>query len=379
MRGSQTPGSAVRDVSRGGATLQPAHRGLSRPPASLAMSKANSSDSLGTSAPLSTHSRGSMTPSSRPPLGPSKLSTGRVASAVASGSINDHGRGAQVSTPPTPLRELNPTTGGNNSSSPHVSNTTSDSEVSSSPTPYPHPHSHAHFTKKGRTSSSIKREESSAISSSPETVTSPNQIRASRSTSFAGPPPSASSHWSSKKSKSSNRSSLNRRTSSLGRVGRRASMASIDTNDSGTIDGLGSSNLPPYEFIPNPSANGGLINAVSSLARDRDRLRAGKLYVGTPGIETEGWLGSNEKFDIEKRMKKERDSVPVWINDETFRSSYSQFCKQILWPTFHYTLPTQKGLELEQDSFKSYVEVNRRFADRIEEVYQEGDIIWVND
>lgn len=373
MRGSQTPGTAVRDLSRsGGAHPQTVHQGLSRPPASLAMSKANSSDSVSASAGPSlpaTHSRGSATPhqqSSRPALGPSKLSSGRVASAVASGSINDHGRGAQVATPPTRLSELS------SSPRPTVQPLTSDSDNSS-------PHPPRHREKRGTTPSFIKNEES-AVSSSPENLSSPVQLRSSRSASFAGPPFAASSQWSSKKSRSGVRSSLSRRQSSMSRgsIGRRASMASIDTNDS-TVDGNGISNLPPYEFIPNPSANGGLVNAVSSLARDRDRLRAGKLYIGTPGIETEGWLGGNEKADIEKRMKSERDSVPVWIKDEEFRSCYSQFCKQILWPTFHYSLPSQKGLEQEQDSFRSYVEVNRRFADRIGEVYQEGDIIWVND
>ncbi|EPQ30769.1 uncharacterized protein PFL1_01670 [Pseudozyma flocculosa PF-1] len=163
------------------------------------------------------------------------------------------------------------------------------------------------------------------------------------------------------------------RASSKSRSGlaRRTSATSMDTFADSP------SGLPPFEFVSNPAANGGLINAVRSI--EREKLRAGKLYVGTVGIDTEGWLGPAEKREVEMRYRKEKSSVPVWVDDDDFDSSYNQFCKQILWPTFHYTLPTSKGLEHEQESFRAYVEVNRRFADAIEEAYEEGDIVWIND
>ncbi len=71
--------------------------------------------------------------------------------------------------------------------------------------------------------------------------------------------------------------------------------------------------------------------------------------------------------------------MPVWLEDDDFDLSYNRFCKQILWPTFHYTSPTSKGLDNEHEAFRAYWEVNRRFADAIEDVYQEGDIVWIND
>uniref|UniRef100_V5GIT4 Uncharacterized protein n=1 Tax=Kalmanozyma brasiliensis (strain GHG001) TaxID=1365824 RepID=V5GIT4_KALBG len=155
--------------------------------------------------------------------------------------------------------------------------------------------------------------------------------------------------------------------------GPRTSTASLET----VADDDDDAALPPFEFISNPSANGGLINAVKSI--ERERLRAGKLYVGTPALSTEGWLGPSEKRKIEQRYMKERSSMPVWLEDDDFDLSYNRFCKQILWPTFHYTSPTSKGLDNEHEAFRAYWEVNRRFADAIEDVYQEGDIVWIND
>lgn len=191
-----------------------------------------------------------------------------------------------------------------------------------------------------------------------------------------GPPAAPSSVFSRNRSfRSATRRGNGRRASSTSRskLGRRTSTASFDTvadDDTGAA-------LPPFEFVSNPSANGGLVNAVKSI--ERDRLRAGKLYVGTPGLSTEGWLGPKERRQLEQKYLKERSSMPVWLEDDDFDLSYNRFCKQILWPTFHYTSPTSKGLDNEHEAFRAYWEVNRRFADAIEDVYQEGDIVWIND
>lgn len=135
--------------------------------------------------------------------------------------------------------------------------------------------------------------------------------------------------------------------------------------------------LPPFDFVPNTSANGGLNNAVKSLAKER--LRGGLRYIGTPGLTNDGWAGKTEKDFISSRMKNERGMVPVWVEDDVFDSAYSLFCKQVLWPTFHYTLPTGKGHDMEHDSFEKYRQLNESFADAVVAEYREGDIIFIND
>lgn len=132
----------------------------------------------------------------------------------------------------------------------------------------------------------------------------------------------------------------------------------------------------PYTFVPNPGANYGLINAVNSVGDDL--FPSGKVYIGTLGIEMD-WVPASLRHDIDVRARAERECVPVWLTDEDYVNSYHHYCKQILWPTFHYTLPNAQGLATEDRAFRAYVEVNRRFAERIVEVYEEGDVVWVQD
>jgi len=165
-----------------------------------------------------------------------------------------------------------------------------------------------------------------------------------------------------------------RPTRSAGRPGRPGSRwRSLSTS---LDEDLVAAELPPFEFAPNPSANYGLVNAVNSVAEER--LRAGKLYMGTLGIEMD-WLSASARRKIDERAVQERDCLPVWFSDKDYVQAYNQYCKRILWPTFHYTLPTYDGLATEHAAFRAYVEVNRRFAERIAEVYEDGDVVWVQD
>ncbi|TKY86038.1 hypothetical protein EX895_004863 [Sporisorium graminicola] len=346
MAGAQTPGNVNRPP------------GLARAfPSSLSMTKASASGSasagpgqLPTLKSLAA-SKSAITPASaasgsKTPGVPPTLQSAKTASAVASGSINDHGRGVAPVSPAQP-RSVSTSTAERPSSRELLGHARPSREppaertAASSPT----------ASVKGR-SNLLK-----------EAVASNN------------PPTASSSVFSRTRSMRSVTRRANLRNSSASRshLGRRTSTASLDTVADDDADAA----LPAFEFVSNPSANGGLINAVKSI--ERERLRAGKLYVGTPALSTEGWLGPAEKRQLEQKYIKERSSMPVWLEDDDFDLSYNRFCKQILWPTFHYTSPTSKGLDNEHEAFRAYWEVNRRFADAIEDVYQEGDIVWIND
>jgi trehalose-6-phosphate synthase len=82
------------------------------------------------------------------------------------------------------------------------------------------------------------------------------------------------------------------------------------------------------------------------------------------------------KTDIEKKLKDECDSIPVWTTDEEFHGCYDVFCHQVLWPSLHYAVPDAPKTKVfyESTSFEQYRAVNQKFADAIVEQYQEGDI-----
>lgn len=131
-----------------------------------------------------------------------------------------------------------------------------------------------------------------------------------------------------------------------------------------------------YYFAPNIHCNGGLKNAVESV---KERLTS-KLWVGTLGNSTDAY-STELRASVDRRMKEKHCSLPVWIPDAEFESCYDEFCHQVLWPCLHYAVPDAPKTKLffESAAFKQYVAVNKRFAEAIESVWTEGDVVWIND
>ncbi|KAG2008808.1 trehalose-6-phosphate phosphatase, variant 3 [Coprinopsis cinerea AmutBmut pab1-1] len=73
--------------------------------------------------------------------------------------------------------------------------------------------------------------------------------------------------------------------------------------------------------------------------------------------------------------------VPVWLDNKVAHGHYDGYCKTTLWPLFHYLLWQDVATEYASaDSHYPYYEAaNAAFAQRIAEVYQPGDLIWVHD
>ncbi|KAF9437804.1 hypothetical protein BGZ76_011046 [Entomortierella beljakovae] len=121
--------------------------------------------------------------------------------------------------------------------------------------------------------------------------------------------------------------------------------------------------------------NIGLQNAVNSIQNQLTK----HLFIGTLGMATDT-LTDRTRGDIRTELALNHNSIPVFVHDYDFEGHYHQFCKQVLWPIFHYVLPDNlRSKGYEDGSWKHYVAVNKAFADTIVENYVEGDTIWVND
>ncbi len=155
-----------------------------------------------------------------------------------------------------------------------------------------------------------------------------------------------------------------RRKSSSRSSSRRPTAEYVHGNGNGAISEV-------YHMEFNPHSNGGLINAVNSVS---DKLRR-KLWVGTLGNPTDAFDEETKK-NVEKRMKVEYDSLPVWIPENEFSKCYDEFCHQVLWPCLHYAIPDAPKTKsfYESESWHQYVAVNQKFADTIIANYQEDDI-----
>ncbi|KAJ7581039.1 glycosyltransferase family 20 protein [Mycena floridula] len=144
--------------------------------------------------------------------------------------------------------------------------------------------------------------------------------------------------------------------------------------------------LPTPEFLveANPHCNGGLKNAVDSVSGGPQPKLRKKLWIGTLGSDfspPSNCDAETLKRKVSQRLRGEHESEVVWVEDGTFEKMYDGFCHQTLWPALHYAIPDAPKTRMFDggENFQDYVTVNRAFAQKIKEVWREGDVVWVND
>lgn len=111
------------------------------------------------------------------------------------------------------------------------------------------------------------------------------------------------------------------------------------------------------------------------------------------------WIGSvhgdiepSEQNALKDQLLEERKYCPVFLDPKRERLFYHGFCKTVMWPLFHSWPPTtddqlsthevdaagygDDGFDMEK-MWQAYVATNQAFADAVQEVYEEGDLVWV--
>ncbi|KAI0063941.1 trehalose 6-phosphate phosphatase [Artomyces pyxidatus] len=87
----------------------------------------------------------------------------------------------------------------------------------------------------------------------------------------------------------------------------------------------------------------------------------------------------------DEEIKGKTAYVPVWLDDKVAHGHYDGYCKQTLWPLFHYLLwqdvsPNSHSASFSADEdWAPYEQANAAFARRILDVYQPGDLVWIHD
>ncbi|XP_073223326.1 alpha,alpha-trehalose-phosphate synthase [UDP-forming] 6-like isoform X2 [Cicer arietinum] len=93
-------------------------------------------------------------------------------------------------------------------------------------------------------------------------------------------------------------------------------------------------------------------------------------------------VNPNEQDEVSQILLENFKCVPVFLPPDMFTRYYHGFCKQQLWPLFHYMLPLspELGGRFNRSLWQAYVSVNKIFADRIMEVINpEDDYVWIHD
>lgn len=140
------------------------------------------------------------------------------------------------------------------------------------------------------------------------------------------------------------------------------------------------SNRLPYQLteknnkISLTQSDGGLVTALKSYFENdqsKDEFRE-KLWVGSADFPEKRW----QKYLTRQNTQSYFQIEPLFIDKRTYNKFYNGFSNATLWPLFHY-FPSY--VLYEEESFRSYEQVNNFFAEKICAIYKPGDVIWVHD
>ncbi|KAG1346538.1 Alpha,alpha-trehalose-phosphate synthase [UDP-forming] 5 [Cocos nucifera] len=102
------------------------------------------------------------------------------------------------------------------------------------------------------------------------------------------------------------------------------------------------------------------------------------LYVGSLRVDVEG----HEQDDVAQALLERFKCVPAFLPSDILEKFYHGFCKQQLWPLFHYMLPfsADHGGRFDRSLWESYVLANKLFSQKVIEVLNpEDDYVWIHD
>ncbi|GMI82281.1 TREHALOSE -6-PHOSPHATASE SYNTHASE S7, trehalose-phosphatase/synthase 7 [Hibiscus trionum] len=102
------------------------------------------------------------------------------------------------------------------------------------------------------------------------------------------------------------------------------------------------------------------------------------LYVGSLKVDVD----PNEQDDVSQLLLDRFKCVPAFLPPDILTKFYHGFCKQHLWPLFHYMLPfaANHGGRFDRSMWEAYVAANKIFSQRVIEVINpEDDYVWIHD
>lgn len=113
-------------------------------------------------------------------------------------------------------------------------------------------------------------------------------------------------------------------------------------------------------------AQGGLAGALNSALKDR-----GGVWFGWSGQESEDRTGN-----INMQRNDGVTTATIDLSERDIDEYYNGYANSTLWPLFHYRLDLT---EYERETGKGYERVNERFAESVQPLIEEDDLVWVHD
>ncbi|GKV22841.1 hypothetical protein SLEP1_g32662 [Rubroshorea leprosula] len=102
------------------------------------------------------------------------------------------------------------------------------------------------------------------------------------------------------------------------------------------------------------------------------------IYVGSLKVD----IDAAEQEEVAQKLLEDFNCVPTFLPHDLLKKFYLGFCKQQLWPLFHYMLPMcpDHGDRFDRFLWQAYVGANKIFADKVMEVINpDDDYVWIHD
>ncbi len=112
---------------------------------------------------------------------------------------------------------------------------------------------------------------------------------------------------------------------------------------------------------------GGLATAVLSYSA---KSNVNLTWVGVADFDQTTWDENKDNYD------RNFDIEPVFLEKPLNRKFYNVFSNSVLWALFHY-FPS--FVEYTDEGFEAYKKANEIVAEKINSIYEPGDVIWIHD
>ncbi|WIA31619.1 hypothetical protein OEZ86_002503 [Tetradesmus obliquus] len=102
------------------------------------------------------------------------------------------------------------------------------------------------------------------------------------------------------------------------------------------------------------------------------------IYVGSLSVDVDVM----EQEEVCLQLKQQHNCAPVFIAPDVRDKYYKGFCKQQLWPLFHYVLPMAPSSagRFNSELWQAYVKANKAFMEKVvEECASDTDYVWIHD
>ncbi len=118
--------------------------------------------------------------------------------------------------------------------------------------------------------------------------------------------------------------------------------------------------------LPNQTATGGLASAMRAALQER-----GGLWFGWNGKSN-----ARESGQLQRQQHGPIEYVTVGLSHEDYEDFYAGFANRSLWPLLHYRPDL---VDYHRGHLAGYLRVNAMYADRLAELIEPDDVIWVHD